>query len=143
MSLSKSVAGAGRYVAGLWRPVREFARKLIPSRAIRWTCLYVPAFCAVLLLALMSVGKMEDLVAYVFEAGSRSVPVLIAIAITYGVATGLGWNLDNDERASFQRILVGLKDGSQWGAFLVLAGEMLSLLAILLLLLRALLVWQG
>ena len=126
-----------------WATFKAFARKLIPSRAVRWTVLYVPGFCAVLLFALKAFGGLDDLVAYVFESGSRSVPVLIAIAITYGIATGLGWNLDNAERARYQRILVGLEDGSQWGAFAVLAGEMVSILSLLLVLLLAMLIWQG
>lgn len=135
-------------LAAAWKPVRENAKKLIPSRALRWTVLYVPGFCSVLLFALKAFGGLDDLVAYVFEAGSRSVPVLIAIAITYGVATGLGWNLDNEERAYYQRVLTcttcpGEIEGSQWGAFAVLAGEMLSILALLVIIHRALLVLQG
>ena len=130
-------------LAAAWKPVRENARKLIPSRAVRWTVLYVPGFTIGLLFALKAFGGLDDLVAYVFEAGSRSVPVLIAIAITYGVATGLGWNLDNDYRAELQNILaVPDEEGSALGAFLILAGEMLSILALLIVILVALLVFQ-
>lgn len=126
-----------------WAKFKDRARKLIPGRAARWTLLYVPAFTAVLLLGLRVIGGLDDLVAYVMEAGTRSLPVLIGVALTYGLATGLQWNLDNAERARLQRIVAGLEDGSQWGAFSILAGEMLSLLALLVLILRALLVWQG
>lgn len=140
-----------RFLAALWRPIRENARKLIPSRSVRWTVLYVPGFTLGLLFALKTFGGMDDLFAYVMEAGTRSVPVLIGIAITYGVATGLGWNLDNKERAYYQRVLVGdtyddhcpEKEGSPLGAFLILAGEMLSILALLALFIAALIVWQG
>lgn len=126
-----------------WANLKAFSRKLVPSRAARWTLLYVPAFTAVLLLALRVIGGLDDLIAYVMEAGTRSLPALIAVSLTYGLASGLGWNLDNDERAELQRIVAGKAEGSQWGAFSILAGEMLSLLALLLVILRALLVWQG
>lgn len=128
-----------------WAAAKAYARKLIPSRAARWALLYVPAFTAVLLFALHVIGGLDDLVAYVMEAGTRSLPALIAVSLTYGLASGLGWNLDNDERAELQRIVAGKAEGegSQWGAFSILAGEMLSLLALLVILLRALLVWQG
>lgn len=134
-----------------WAKFKAFARKLIPSRAARWTLLYVPAFAAVLLFAFKVFGKpiagggssFDDLMAYVMEVGTRSLPALIVIAIVYGFSTGMCWNLDNDYRARLQRIVAGQEDGSQWGAFSILAGEMLSILALLWMLLRALLVWQG
>lgn len=122
---------------------KALARKLIPSRAARWTLLYVPVFTAVLLFALHVIGGLDDMVAYVMEAGTRSLPLLIGVAITYILASGLGWNLDNDYRAQLQRIVTGQEEGSQWGAFSILAGEMLSILSLLLVLLHALLVWQG
>ena len=135
------------FLAALWRPIRENARKLIPSRSVRWTVLYVPGFTLGLLFALKTFGGMDDLFAYVMEAGTRSVPVLIGIAITYGVATGLGWNLDNEYRAKLQRILEQSPldrhgDPVGRGAFLILAGEMLSILALLIVVLAALLVFQ-
>ena len=126
-----------------WAAAKAHARKLIPGRAARWTLLYVPVFTAVLLFATMVLGNMADLQAYVIEVGARSLPLLIGVAITYGLASGLGWNLDNDYRAQLQRIVAGQEEGSQWGAFSILAGEMLALLALLYALLRALLVWQG
>lgn len=126
-----------------WAAAKAYARKLIPGRAARWALLYVPAFTAVLLFALHVIGGLDDLVAYVMEAGTRSLPALIAVSLTYGLASGLGWNLDNDERAELQRIVAGKAEGSQWGAFAVLAGEMLALLSLLVVLMRALLVWQG
>lgn len=128
-------------LAAAWKPVRENARKLIPSRSVRWTVLYVPGFTIGLLFAIKAFGGMDDLFAYVIEAGTRSVPVLIAIAITYGVATGLGWNLDNAYRKKLQDDLA-----EDWlqnaGAFWVLAGEFLSILSLLALILAALLVFQ-
>ncbi len=126
-----------------WAAAKAHARKLVPGRAARWTLLYVPVFTAVLLFATMVLGNMADLQAYVIEVGARSLPLLIGVAITYGLASGLGWNLDNDYRAQLQRIVAGQEEGSQWGAFSILAGEMLALLALLHALLRALLVWQG
>jgi len=126
-----------------WAAAKAHARKLIPGRAARWTLLYVPVFTAVLLFATMVLGNMADLQAYVIEVGARSLPLLIGVAITYGLASGLGWNLDNAYRAQLQRIVAGQEEGSQWGAFSILAGEMLALLALLHALLRALLVWQG
>ena len=139
-----------RFLAAAWRPIRENARKLIPSRSVRWTVIYVPGFTIGLLFAIKAFGGMDDLFAYVIEAGVRSMPVLIAIAITYVLATGLGWNLDNDYRMALQQHLdAGWVDakwplsGSQLGAFLILAGEMLSILSLLAVILLAMLVWQG
>ena len=139
-----------RFLAALWRPVREHARKLIPSRSVRWAALYVPGFAIVLLFSIQAFGGMDDLFAYVIEAGVRSMPVLIAIAITYVLATGLGWNLDNDYRMALQQHLdAGWVDakwplsGSQLGAFLILAGEMLAIITLLVVILLAMLVWQG
>lgn len=120
----------------LWARFKAFAKKLAPSRAIRWTFIYVPAFTFAILFALKAIGGLDDLVAYVMEAGSRSVHVLVAIAIVYGVATGLGWNLDNAKRADYQRILIA-SNGKNYGAFAVLAGETVAILALLYLILRA------
>lgn len=130
-----------------WAAAKAFARKLIPSRAVRWTAIYVPSFAAALLFALNVVGGLDDLQAYVLEVGARSLPVLIAVAIVYGVATGLGWNLDNAERAYYQRVLAGCTregepTGNPRGAFRILAGEMVSILGLLYVLSQALLVWQ-
>lgn len=131
-----------------WAAAKAHARKLIPGRAARWTLLYVPVFTAVLLFATMVLGNMADLQAYVIEVGARSLPLLIGVAITYILASGLGWNLDNEQRAYYQRVLTcttkpAEEEGLPLGAFCVLAGEMLSILALLYVLLRALLVWQG
>ena len=137
-----------RFLAATWRPIRENARKLIPSRSVRWTVLYVPGFTIGLLFAIKAFGGMDDLFAYVIESGTRSLPLMIGIAIVYVFATGLGWNLNNDERAYYQRVLAGctLPDepvGNPIGAFLILAGEMLSILSLLAVILLAMLVWQG
>lgn len=144
-----------RFLAAAWRPIRENARKLIPSRSVRWTVIYVPGFTIGLLFAIKAFGGMDDLFAYVIEAGVRSMPVLIAIAITYVLATGLGWNLDNNDRSHLQDILIGEESTrplnatarqsiQRWvGAFVTLAGEMLSILSLLAVILLAMLVWQG
>lgn len=139
-----------------WAKFKAFAKKSVPSRPLRWCLIYVPAFTAALLFALRVFGEpiagsgnsFDDFEAYILEIGVRSLPVLIVIAITYGLASGLGWNLDNEERAYYQRVLTcttrpGELEGSQWGAFAVLAGEMLSILALLVSIHRALLVLQG
>lgn len=112
------------------------ARKLIPNRAMRWTFIYAPLLAGTVLFSLKVFGGLDDLIAYVMEAGSRSVHVVVAIAITYGVSCGLGWNLDNDKRADYQRILIASK-GKNFGAFQVLAGETFAILMLLYLILRA------
>ena len=70
-----------------WAAFKSFAKKLIPSRSLRWCLLYVPAFTVGLLFALKVVGGLDDMVAYVMEVGVRSLPVLITIAITCAVVT--------------------------------------------------------
>lgn len=142
-------------LAAAWKPVRENARKLIPSRAVRWTVLYVPGFTIGLLFALQTFGLI-DVRDYVFEVGGRSVPVIVAIAIVYGLATGLMWNLDNQRRSDMQFALASpmpLDSEHPWasmlnnaaqriGLFTILAGEMLSILALLIVILAAMLVFQ-
>lgn len=76
------------------------------------------------------------------EAVTRSVPVLIGLSIAYSLSCVLGWNLDNADRAKYQRLLVAGGQNAR-GAFLVLAGEAASVLALIYMILRALLVWQG
>lgn len=131
-----------------WAATKAIARKLIPSRSVRWTVLYVPGFTLGLLFAIKAFGGMDDLFAYVIESCTRSLPLMIGIAIVYVFATGLGWNLNNDERAYYQRVLAGCTFpdepvGNPIGAFLILAGEMLSILSLLAVILLAMLVWQG
>lgn len=125
-----------------WVNFKGFARKLAPVRWVRWAVIYVPFFTATILLALRVAGGMDDLIAYVLESGARSVPVLIGLSIAYGASVVLGWNLDNDERAKYQRLLVAGGQNAR-GAFLVLAGEAASVLALAYIILRALLAWQG
>lgn len=134
----------GRFFAGAWRPVRETARKLIPSRGARWTFLYVPGFYALMLLVLTSFG-LTDLRDYLLEIGARSAPVLVAIALAMLVSTVLGWNLDNDERSYMQMMLHrdDIDSMRRFGALAVLAGEFLAISFLLVLFLAALLVWQG
>ena len=126
----------------LWATIKAHARELVPQRWVRWSVIYVPLFTAVILLSLRIFGGAEDLVAYVLEAGARSVPVLIGLSIAYGLSCVLGWNLDNAERAKYQRLLVAGGQNAR-GAFLVLAGEAAAMLALIYVVLRALLAWQG
>lgn len=126
-----------------WAAFKDRARKLLPSRAARWGLIYLPLFTVVTLFALRAFGAMEDLVAYALELAPKSMHLMVGIALAYAVACGLRFNLDDDERAEYQRILVARAEGSRIGAFLVLAGETVAFLALLWLLLRALLVWQG
>lgn len=125
-----------------WAKFKERARKLIPARWVRWAVIYVPLFTIAVLFALKVAGGMGDMVAYVLESGARSVPVLIGLSIAYGLSCVLGWNLDNAERAKYQRLLVAGGQNAR-GAFLVLAGEAASVLALAYIVLRALLAWQG
>lgn len=125
-----------------WATFKDRASKLIPSRAARWGLIYLPLFTFVTLFALKAFGAMDDLIAYALELAPKTMHVMAAVVMTYVASTGLGWNLDNAERANYQRLMVaGGKNAL--GSFLVLAGEMLSILALLWLFLRALLVWQG
>lgn len=126
----------------LWAKFKERAHKLIPARWVRWAVIYVPFFTVAVLFALKVAGGMGDMVAYVLESGARSVPVLIGLSIAYGASVVLGWNLDNAERAKYQRLLVAGGQNAR-GAFLVLAGEAASVLALTYIILRALLAWQG
>lgn len=125
-----------------WAKFKERARKLVPARWVRWAVIYVPFFTVAVLFALRVAGGMSDMTAYVLESGARSVPVLIGLSIAYGASVVLGWNLDNAERAKYQRLLVAGGQNAR-GAFLVLAGEAASVLALAYIILRALLSWQG
>ena len=125
-----------------WVKLKERARKLIPARWVRWAVIYVPFFTIAVLFALKVAGGMSDMVDYVLESGARSVPVLIGLSIAYGASVVMGWNLDNGERAKYQRLLVAGGQNAR-GAFLVLAGEAASVLALAYIILRALLAWQG
>lgn len=125
-----------------WAAFKTHARKLAPSRAVRWGLIYLPLFTVATLFMLKTFGAMDDLIAYALELAPKSMHVMAAVVMTYVVSTGLGWNLDNDKRADYQRILIASK-GMNLGAFMVLAGEMISVLTLLWLFLRALLAWQG
>lgn len=125
-----------------WATFKDHASKLAPARWVRWAVIYVPFFTVAVLFALKVAGGMGDMVAYVLESGARSVPVLIGLSIAYGASVVLGWNLDNAERAKYQRLLVAGGQNAR-GAFLVLAGEAASVLALAYIILRALLAWQG
>ena len=125
-----------------WAKFKTLARNLAPARWVRWAVIYVPFVTVAVLFALKVAGGMGDMVAYVMESGARSVPVLIGLSIAYGASVVLGWNLDNDDRAKYQRLLVAGGQNAR-GAFLVLAGEAASVLALVYIILRALLAWQG
>ncbi len=113
------------------------------AKPVRWSMLYVPAFCVAVLIALKAAGGLGDMIDYVLEVGARSVPLLVAIALTHSITHSLGWNLDNTYRNTLQKILAGSTRGSRWGAFAVLAGELAAILLTLTILLLALLAWQG
>lgn len=136
-----------------------------PSYATIWTWVWVPCAFGVMYFGMKVLGKpvskgvgsYDDLTDYLMEIGSRSFPLLVAIAITYLVAGRLGWNLDNKKRNDMQFALSSpllIDPKHPWastfggifqrvGLFTVLAGEMASILALLWLFLRALIVWQG
>ncbi len=138
----RTVSGAKRAASAAWRGTRYVAGKIKPSFSVVWSFLVVPAFTVGLLFAIKTFGSMDDLFAYVIEIGARSLPVLVAIALTYLVSTRLGWNLDNTYRKELQAQLS--EEGAIGsGAFLILAGELLGILSLLGLFLTALLVWQG
>lgn len=136
-----------------WAAFKAQAKKFMPNRAARWGLIYLPVFTAATLFMLKAFGAVDDLIAYALELAPKSMYVMAAIVMTYVVSTGLGWNLDNDERARYQRILSGtwndddLDNGhdmaSPLGSFVILAGEMLSILALLALFIAALIVGQG
>lgn len=133
-----------RAAAGAWRPVREGARKLVPSRGARWTFLYVPAFYGVLLFVLQAFG-LTDLRDYLLEIGARSAPLLVATALAMLVTAVLGWNLDNQYREQLQRILHDdeIAIARRVFAFAILAGEFLAIFAMLWTYIAVLLVLQG
>mgnify|MGYP000853204421 CR=1 FL=1 len=131
-----------------WAAFKAQAKKFMPNRAARWGLIYLPVFTAATLFMLKAFGAVDDLIAYALELAPKSMHVMAAIVMTYVVSTGLGWNLDNEYRAKLQRILEQSPldrhgDPVGRGAFLILAGEMLSILALLALFIAALIVWQG
>lgn len=131
-----------------WAAFKAQAKKFMPNRAARWGLIYLPVFTAATLFMLKAFGAVDDLIAYALELAPKSMHVMAAIVMTYVVSTGLGWNLDNEERSKYQRILSKThiesdEIGDQRGAFYILAGEMLSILSLLALFIAALIVWQG
>lgn len=136
-------------VADLWRPVRERARKLIPSRAVRWMLLYLPLFSAVVwfgIEAILDGAGATDVKTSLVNAGVFSVRVLVAIGLVHAVTCRKvwGWDLSDAHREELQQVLDGRRRGNALGAFLVLAGEMVAKILLLWLLLRALILWpQG
>lgn len=125
-----------------WAAFKAQAKKFMPNRAARWGLIYLPVFTAATLFMLKAFGAVDDLIAYALELAPKSMHVMAAIVMTYVVSTGLGWNLDNDKRADYQRILIASK-GKNFGAFQVLAGETFAILMLLALFIAALIVWQG
>ena len=111
------------------------------SKDFRWSFLYTGGFTLGLLIMLRAFGRMPDVIAKVFDAGAKSVPLLIAIALTYAASNGLEWNLPNAFRMRCQRILSGDDEGSQVGAFLILAGELVGIMSLLIVLLLAMTWW--
>ena len=134
-----------------WAAFKAQAKKFMPNRAARWGLIYLPVFTAATLFMLKAFGAVDDLIAYALELAPKSMHVMAAIVMTYVVSTGLGWNLDNEYRSDLQATLAGGGDdcsrwplsSRQFGALCVLAGEMVSILALLALFIAALIVWQG
>lgn len=134
-----------------WAAFKAQTKKFMPNRAARWGLIYLPVFTAATLFMLKAFGAVDDLIAYALELAPKSMHVMAAIVMTYVVSTGLGWNLDNEERSMWQERL-GCQyemqgkwpmSGAQLGALCILAFEMLSILALLALFIAALIVWQG
>lgn len=136
-------------LAALWRPVREGARKLIPSRALRWALIYLPLFSVAVWFGIETILQgtaSADVKTSLVNAGVFSVRVMVAICLVHAVTCCKVWNWDlrNDYRDKLQRILDGSKAGNAIGAFAVLAGEMVAKLGLLWMLLRGLILWpQG
>jgi hypothetical protein len=136
-------------LADLWRPVREGARKLIPSRAARWMLIYLPLFSLAVwfgIEAILQGPGAADVKTSLVNAGVFSVRVLVAIGLVHAVTCCKVWDWDLADayRAKLQRILDGSEAGNAIGAFLVLAGEMVAKILLLWLLLRGLILWpQG
>lgn len=98
------------------------------GHAWRWN-IVVPVFVGALLFALAAF-RTPDLREFVLQIAACSTLVLIAIALAHAITASLGWNLDNGKREDYQRILIAGRRQAI-GAFLVLAGEMVALLATL------------
>lgn len=136
-------------LAALWRPVREFARKLIPSRALRWALIYLPLFSVAVWFGIETILQgtaSADVKTSLVNAGVFSVRVMVAICLVHAVTCCKVWNWDllNDYRDKLQRILDGSEPGNAIGAFAVLSGEMVAKLGLLWMLLRGLILWpQG
>lgn len=136
-------------LSDLWRLVREHARKLIPSRAIRWMLLYLPLFTAAVwfgIEAILEAKLAGDVKANLVNAGVFSVRVMVAIGLVHAVTCRKVWDWDLSDayRADLQHVLDGRKPGNALGAFLILAGEMVAKALLLWLLLRGLILWpQG
>lgn len=111
------------------------------GKGARWSILYTGGFTLGLLIMVRAFGRMPDVIASVFEAGAKSIPVLVAVALTYAASNGLGWNLPNDYRMHCQRVLSGEDEGSKLGAFAVLAGEFVGIMSMLIVFLLAMTRW--
>lgn len=136
-------------LSALWRPVREHAKKLIPSRALRWALIYLPLFSVAVWFGIETILQgtaSADVKTSLVNAGVFSVRVMVAICLVHAVTCCKVWNWDlrNDYRDQLQRILDGSAPGNAIGAFAVLAGEMVAKLGLLWMLLRGLILWpQG
>ena len=138
-----------RRIADLWRPVREHARKLLPSRAARWMLIYLPLFSVLVWFGIEAILPKEaapDVKAALINAGVFSVRVMVAIGLVHAITCRQvwGWDLANTYRERLQRILDGSEQGDSFGALAVLAGETLAKVLLLWLFLRALILYpQG
>ena len=133
-----------------WRWVRENAKRLIPSRALRWALFYLPLFSAAVWFGIEAMLEgntaLGDVKTSLVNAGVFSVRVMVAICLVHAVTCRKVWDWDLSDayRTKLQRVLDGSEPGNAIGAFLVLAGEMVAKILLLWLLLRALILWpQG
>ena len=132
----------------------ERVKRMKPHRSTRVLLIYLPIFAALVLLALRIAGVgYSDLRAYALELAPRSLYPIAAIGLTAGLMKLTGFDLCDDVREELIRQLTQWEGGgeegkwpltkSQFGAFLVLAGETLAWGFFITLFLRALTTWQG
>lgn len=128
-----------------WRWVRETARKILPNRAARWAFIWTPLFLGASwfgIKVIMGGGdEAADVLANLASTAPVSARAMVAVFFTYLLACAFRWNLEDAERERLQRVLAGAEEGSQVGAFVILAGETLAILYLLTLFLRALILW--
>jgi hypothetical protein len=132
-------------IKSMWRYVRENADKLIPNRAARWAFIWIPLFTAAgwfgIKVIMGGTEAAADVQAYLASTAPVSVRVMVAVFFTYLLMCAFGWNLDNRYREDLQRVLDGSREGNVLGAFLILAGEPIVAISLLILFMRAVILW--